>query len=251
MGMHMWRVGVLCASVILTNHAKDIDRIGSNPPEVLTYVKQFLPDNPVILEAGACSGEDSVRMKQMWSGATVHAFEPDPTIFGALTKTVQGIEGIHIYHYALGKEMGTVLFNSCICTKPGVSSGCGSLYTPTDEFKAQISIDNYFTKVVEVPLITIDEWAKRNGVTAIDFMWLDMQGGELAALKEGKTILPTVKVIYTEVMFKEAYEKQPLYANMVKFLKEQGFRIAARDFVEKDTEVGREGNVVFVKDINV
>ena len=45
------------------------------------FIAQFLPENPVILEAGAHVGTDTVEMVNLWPKCTVYAFEPVPELF--------------------------------------------------------------------------------------------------------------------------------------------------------------------------
>jgi len=45
------------------------------------YFRAFLPEKPVILEAGAHKGKDTVELAKIWPKGTIHAFEPVPTLF--------------------------------------------------------------------------------------------------------------------------------------------------------------------------
>ena len=51
-------------------------------------IKQFLPKNPVIVEAGAHIGRDTLKMHAIWPQATIHAFEPVPPLFKQLKKNL-------------------------------------------------------------------------------------------------------------------------------------------------------------------
>ena len=72
-------------------------------------------------------------------------------------------------------------------------------------------------------------------------MWLDMQGAELAMLKGATDLLSTIKLIYTEVEFIEAYKDQPLYKDIKLWLESKGFQILALDF---DEALALEGKVM-------
>ena len=60
----------------------------------------------------------------------------------------------------------------------------------------------------------------------MDFLWLDIQGHELAALKAAPHLLSGVSAIHTEVFFKESYAEVPLYAEVRAFLQKEGFAVA-------------------------
>ncbi len=76
-------------------------------------------------------------------------------------------------------------------------------------------------KRVEVETKRLDEFLALAGV--VDFIKLDIQGFELMALENAKTALATVGVVQCEVEFVELYQDQPLFADVDKFLRSQGF----------------------------
>ena len=81
-----------------------------------------------------------------------------------------------------------------------------------------------------------------NNIDHIDFMWLDMQGAEYQMLKKSKIILPTVKVIFTEVSLLQMYEDCPLYPEFRAWLESEGFEVVAEQLPWKDM-----GNVLFIR----
>lgn len=201
----------------------------NHPTEVLAIVKPYLPENPIILEAGAYDGADSLIMKNYWPKAQLHTFEPIPQLYQQLVSKTETQEDMYAYKYALGDYIGIATFYvSEFAEKPGIPSASSSLLRPKDHLIHAPHV--LFNSEITVPIITIDEWAKENGVKSIDFMWLDMQGYELNALKAAPQIMKTVKAILTEVEFVEAYEGQYLFDDVKTWLEEQGFVMIARNF---------------------
>jgi hypothetical protein len=96
-----------------------------------------------------------------------------------------------------------------------------------------------------VQTITFDQWADKNGVRAIDLLWLDTQGHELAILQAAPKMIHNIKVVLAEVSFIESYEGQPLYEDVVAWMGEYGFEHVGRDFA--DTTQSFFGNALFVK----
>jgi len=99
-----------------------------------------------------------------------------------------------------------------------------SLYEPHNE-----TIDLFWNlgevmrveKRVDVETKRLDDLLPLTGV--VDFIKLDIQGSELMALENAKSALATVGVVQCEVEFVEIYQDQPLFADVDKFLRSQGF----------------------------
>ena len=216
----------------------------NNVVAVLYLVKPYLPDNAIIIEAGAYDGGDTVYMSKFFSKSKIYAFEPVPKLYASLLHKTQYSERIFPFQYALGDKNETVKFYvSAFNTNPEEPSASSSLLEP----KEHLDYANYvvFNKTIDVEMLTLDSWAALNNVDHVDMLWLDMQGYELNMLKACPQILKTVKVIYTEVEFVEAYKDQYLYHDVVSYLCNLGFKILAQDFVPG--EQGRwYGNVLFI-----
>ena len=199
------------------------------------FFVQFLPANPVILEAGAHKGKDTVEMARLWPAGTIHAFEPVPSLFKKLENKTRNFKNVHCYQLALGNKEGTEI----MYLSSGASDGSSSLLPPKDHLNIFPTV--YFDEKLPVTTITLDGWAESNNIQKIDFMWLDLQGMELNVLKSGINILQTVTAIYTEVSSIEAYKDQTLYIDLKEWLASNGFSVE-REVVEKGG-----GNVLFIR----
>ena len=213
---------------------------------VLSTVEKFLPTNPVIIDSGAFDGSDTARMKERWPNSVIYAFEPVPEIYNWLINKTMRYSGIYCFSLALSNKVGfSEFFLSEDPNNPGVSFQSGSLLAPKEHL-------NYshieFNGKITVPTITIDKWAETYGIDKIDMMWLDLQGMELDVLKASPKIMSTVKVVYTEVEFVEAYEGQGLYGDMKKWMTEQGFVEYAKNFdAPHKGGYGWFGDVLFIR----
>lgn len=146
--------------------------------EILAFVASFLPESPVILEAGGHLGEDTNRMKSLWPGATMHVFEPLPSSFEIMLKATQHLSNVTCYPYALTSYSGKINFYIDIPNNGASSIGYPVSWNQHEFDKAPI----------EVPCIALDSWANINNISHVDFMWLDMEGHELYALQHGLNI---------------------------------------------------------------
>ncbi len=204
----------------------------SNPTSMFYYLKKFLPEAPIILEAGANLGEDTKIMKSVWPNATMHVFEPVPWSFIKLTDNTQHLRNVTCYECALSTYCGKTSFHIDI-----PNNGASSILPPVDFNRSEFD-----PQPITVDCITLNAWAQEHHVKNIDFMWLDMEGHELYALENASDILDTVKVIYTEVDYVPVRQGSCLYSDLRTFLELQ-------DFTEiwKDSSHWRFGNALFVK----
>ena len=81
----------------------------------------------------------------------------------------------------------------------------------------------YADKEINVQTITIDEYFADK--LHPDFIWFDLEGAELIALIHGKTILPNVKAIITEVNFREFRKGTVLFDELDYFMHANEFRL--------------------------
>lgn len=196
---------------------------------MMAFCKKFLPNRPIILEAGAFDGKETVKMHKIWPDSITYAFEPVPEIYTWLKNNTHGIANIHCFPLALSDKNGLAEFHlSEEPNKPDVPSQSASLLPPKEHLKRSTTL---FKKKIEVPTINIKTWAEIYNVNNIDLIWFDLQGFELNILKAmPDNLINTVKVIVTEVEFIEAYEGQYLYEDIKEWLENKGFILVARNF---------------------
>ena len=201
-----------------------------NTQEILDYVKELIVDNPVIIECGAWNGDDTIQLSETWPKGKIYAFEPIKEHFLNVLKRTASNPNIALYPVALADVNGELKFHLSDFQNNGVLGGSSSLLPPKEHFKFDHVVT--FNKVITVPATTLDDWAKKENVNHIDFMWLDMQGFELNMLMNSQMLKKT-KLIYMEVEFIEAYEKQYLYPEIKKWMERNGFMLIGLDFDEK------------------
>ena len=208
--------------------------------DVLKYLKNI--KHPVILEAGAANGYDTLRFSKLAPSSTIYAFEPVKKNFSLLKNRVESCSNVKIYNLALADFDGTSEMNISENSKSidGVADS-SSLLEP--EYHTTLYSHVTFTGKEKVKTKTLDSWALEEGVDHIDAMWLDMQGYEYLMLKKSSVILPTVRVIYSEVSLKEVFKGACLVDEYKEWLMSIGFKVVMEEFVDEGTE-----NVLFVKD---
>jgi 2-O-methyltransferase len=202
-------------------------------------IAKYIPSNPVILEAGAADGKNTVEMSHFWPGSVIHAFEPVPDAMRLTKEVTKSIrDRVQLHPYALGSVPARLQMN--VSGNGGANeTQSSSLLPPSghlDEF-ANVS----FNQKIEVDVLPLDDWADQEGVGKLDFLWLDLQGYELEALKGAERLLRSVSAIHTEVSHIELYQGGVLYPELRDWLQQRGFRPVV------NATFRRGGNVLFAR----
>jgi FkbM family methyltransferase len=201
-----------------------------------SVLKKYLPASPVIIDCGAHDGTDSIELIRILGGR-LHAFEPVPEIYSRLVERTKQYGNIITYPLALSNKSGVDHF----FVSEGDSDASSSLLPPKDHLIDHTT--TFFNKKIEVTTITLDDWAAKYNIDHVDMLWLDMQGFEMQMLKASARILPSVKLIHTEVSVKETYEGVGLYRQYRAYLESLGFKMV----MEAIPEGYDMGNVLFAR----
>jgi FkbM family methyltransferase len=203
--------------------------------QVKDWLLPILPHDPVIIEAGSHWGEDTIWLARYWPGGVVHAFEPSPELFATTTRHTSWIRNAHRYAFALSDCVETAkLFVSS-----GDSTASSSIFAPKEHLIEHPTVK--FERQIAVPTITLELWGQQYGIQRVDFLWLDMQGAELRALKGLGKLIETVRALHVEVSTKESYANAPLYPELLDWMRGRGFKVANERFD------GSQGDVFFVR----
>jgi len=179
---------------------------------------------------------DTLEMSALWPQAHIHAFEPVPSIYSQLVANTRNRANITCHSLALGATTG----HASMFVSSGASDGSSSLLRPASHLADHPDVK--FDSVIEVETTTLDAWARRLGIVKVDFLWLDLQGCELAALTAGSEVLREVSAIHTEVNLKTTYENVPYYSELRFWLEQRNFRVMKEAIPWADG-----GNVLFVR----
>jgi FkbM family methyltransferase len=178
---------------------------------ILRLLKPKLPDRPVILDVGASNGRWTREFVKIFPGATVFLFEPGTAYTDEMRVTLNSHERLKLFPIALGEKDGPVTFH--VHPDPQGSTTVdwqeGNFATPTT-----------------VPMRTIDSLMKEGAISSPDLIKMDIQAGELAALKGAVATLPRVRALHLETWIKQAYGgKVPLLVDIMSFLRPFHFRL--------------------------
>jgi FkbM family methyltransferase len=171
--------------------------------------------------------------------------EPDPREVENLRKRL-GPEAI-LLDKALSDTAAELEFH--LCRKQTTSS----VHRPNLPFLKRFPDASRYEIVRSSPIQTetLDRELKRNGVSSVDFIKLDIQGHELATLKGAKRTLDSVIGLEIEVLFAPLYEEQPVFRDIDAFVSRKGFELfdLKRSYWSREKgsslSLGRKGQLIF------
>ena len=206
----------------------------------LNWLPQFLPYNPVIVEAGAFRGQDTVKAAKIWPNGRVIAFEPDPYAYKELENNVGAaqVTNVELHTLALNSYNGFALFN--VCLGPNNNEPAYGYASSLLPLKKGMEI---FCKgpQIEVPCVTLDAWCEANKIDAIDLLHLEVEGAEYNVLKNSPDILKKVKVLYIKTYIHPHRLGMTSYSALKEFLEKSGFVLLSHRY-----QPGIIGHAIFL-----
>ncbi|HKO91318.1 MAG TPA: FkbM family methyltransferase [Polyangiaceae bacterium] len=177
----------------------------------------------VVFDVGANVGVTAKRYAGLFPEAQIHCFEPFPDSHDALTRAFPSSQRVHAHAVALSAEVGTRTF---YVNKASVTN---SLFPTSETYRERHARSDITTTTgsITVPTTTLDEFCSQHGIEHIDVLKLDIQGGELLALRGAERLLraSAIDVIYSEVTFSPIYEGQAFFHDLAPLLFERGYHL--------------------------
>lgn len=178
-------------------------------------------DVKFVIDGGASIGHTSQKFSSLFPYAEIHAFEPFPDFHDALQQKTVVNPKIKFHNLALGNENCSGILNI------NESKGTNSLFKNSDKAKEIYGSLMNSEDVIEVGVTSLDNWIKPLGNQAVDILKLDLQGGELNAIKGAEHILKRglVKCMICEFMFEPTYMGQPSWIELANIIEGYGLRL--------------------------
>jgi FkbM family methyltransferase len=217
---------------------KPLRSLGYEIKRTPTYKKYSLDDihraiirneNPLIFDVGANKGQSITRFKRLFPQATVHAFEPLRLEFETLKRQHELDSSVVLNNVALGEERTERDF---YVTAKSANSSFNRLNPDSDWLKLRskqfnTSTEGYTQEVQKTLIETLDSYCETRGIDAIDILKMDTQGYEDKVLEGAEKFLTgkRVKIIETEIMFDDVYERHLSFYDIEKHLIKNNYRL--------------------------
>lgn len=197
--------------------------------EAIFYAAPFLPENPVIVEAGTAGGADTKMFKELWPNSVIYGFEAHPDSYEGTINNLAEFSNVYIYPLALSDTNGTTTFY--LSQENGGASSLlkdnFSNITYPDYFDIEEPPEegHYQDLPITVQTVTLDSFLAKKGIKKIDFVWLDTEGAELMILSGATNYLKEASALSVEVNFQEFRKGMTQFADLNKFLTDQDFEL--------------------------
>lgn len=179
----------------------------------------LVPDADIIFDVGANIGLYSLLAASTNARSVVHAFEPTPSLSQAIDENLRlnNLNNVVNNRLAVGDTIGDVFLN--------FSSGTGG----NNEGMNFVTKGKVEASGEATTATTLDQYCQDKGITSIDLMKMDVEGGEYAVLMGAKELLKNqaIKCIVLELIEWAAKRSGHSTRDVKQILVDNGYQIYA------------------------
>ncbi len=173
-------------------------------------IMSMLKPGDVVLDCGANIGEVTEPLAA--TGATVHAFEPDPYAFEQISRRMQGVENVVLHNAAVAVEAGKLRLMRAVNfdDNPKAGSVKSTLIAGARNINEQDGIE---VDVIALPDLIRDVAGKHGEVA---FLKMDIEGAELDLLEQMHTdrLFDLVRLTVAETHENKFADLRPRFADL-------------------------------------
>jgi FkbM family methyltransferase len=185
---------------------------------LLAHQRELIPGAAVVFDVGMHHGATTIEYLLAYPSAAVHGFEPEAVNFSKAREALAAFgTRVKLINAAVSDSRGRELLNV------NTHDGTHSLLAIGDLRFFESHVETATRQ--EVPSIALDDYCAEHELERIDILKMDIQGGELKALKGARRLLSrqAIGLIATEVEFKPLYLDQPLFWDINAHLRSYGY----------------------------
>lgn len=233
----------------------------SNRERTIEYLQNFTrekvlkklvnSETPTLIDVGANFGQTIEFFMSNWPKAKIIAFEPQHECLDILNSIKEKFSwaDIQIILKACGNRTTT---DGLKFYTHKVSSGLSGFNRINKNSEDSIKLEdvrnnkiNYERFVSEinhertVQTIRLDEWLIEHNISKVDLLKIDTQGYEQEVLEGMGEQLAKVRVVLTELMFYDLYERSLSFSDIEKYLHKAGLKLYDISHISKNPMNGR------------
>jgi FkbM family methyltransferase len=173
----------------------------------------------VVLDVGANVGQYARALREFAYPGRILSFEPLPEAFEILQSLAGTDSQWDVYPLALGAENRDAQLNVA------ESHASSSLLRATDRLTLvmppTVQVDSETVPIARLDSLKLSLGGHRT------LLKLDVQGSELEVLKGGRETLADVNLVECELSIAELYDGQPLFADVLIYLRDADYELVA------------------------
>ncbi len=185
----------------------------------LTSALAGLLQEPLVVVDVGCRWGFAQAWERLGDRSMIIGFDPDEAECTRLAESYRANTNVRVVPEGLGAQPGKATLY--VTEDPG---GCSLFPSVTDVVERHPDLSGgRVTGTAEVPVTTLDDWLAAEKIKRVDVVKIDTQGSELGVLTGAREALASVRAIEVEVEFNELYVDVPLFADIDRFLRQEGF----------------------------
>lgn len=187
----------------------------------IAMIQKYLAHATEVFDLGANVGAWTVLMNTVNPQARVHSFEPNQNTYGLLEKNIKknNCRNVLLNLAAVSDTEGQLTFQ--VPLNASIYGRVAPMVEGSDS-EGRFANANSF----QVPSIRLGKYCQEIGIDEIDFLKIDVEGHELAALKGLEPLVSQrkVKAIYMETI-KENHDRMGTrFSELLDFISDCGYR---------------------------
>jgi FkbM family methyltransferase len=174
-----------------------------------------------VFDVGANVGRLTESYLLHFPGAQVHAFEPNPELAAHLNSKFDGNDRVNVVDRVVCDRSGMVIFHL------NALDATSSILPRNQDGRRYYSSKDGLLARADLAAVTLDEYCRASGITHVDLLKFDIQGGEGAALRGACRLLEGqhIDAIYSECYFVPHYEGALLLHELWTELERYGYSL--------------------------
>lgn len=206
-------------------HIKD-----SNIQRIYSVIEKVKKVNDInyILDLGCRDGSEAIQFSYAFPNAKIISVEANPNQIETIKSNIKDYSNIQIFNFGASNEDGELDFN----ISSTINIGNSSFLKITGDYNDHEKMS--FHTPIKVKTKRLDNFLKELQIPQVDILWMDIQGFEGKAIEGLGNYIKNVKILYSEVTYKEMYKDQILFDKFDYYMLKNGFYCIYRDYKHGD-----------------